>query len=82
MRSPALLTATAGQWQEAFQDQIALLDLFKSKCGSPIRTIAWGQSLGGLVTAGLAQLFPTRFAGALPYVRSGCWQCGNLESVT
>jgi hypothetical protein len=52
--------------QEAFQDQIALLDLFKSKCGSPIRTIAWGQSLGGLVTAGLAQLYPTRFAGALP----------------
>src|SRR5437588_2409022 len=29
--------------QEAFQDQAALLDLFKSKCGSPIRTIAWGQ---------------------------------------
>lgn len=52
--------------EEAFQDQIALLDLFKSMCGPPTRTIAWGQSLGGLITAGLAELYPTRFAGALP----------------
>ena len=52
--------------QEAFQNQIALLDLFKSMCGPPTRTIAWGQSLGGLITAGLAELYPTRFAGALP----------------
>ena len=52
--------------QEAFQDQIALLDLFKTKCGPTVHTIAWGQSLGGMITAGLVQLYPTRFAGALP----------------
>lgn len=57
--------------QEAFQDQIAVLDLFKNMCGPATRTIAWGQSLGGMITAGLAQLYPTRFAGALP-------MCGML----
>ncbi len=52
--------------QQAFHDQIALLDFFNATCGNPTRTIAWGHSLGGIITAGLAQLFPGRFAGALP----------------
>ena len=52
--------------QQAFHDQIALLDLFDATCGNPTRTIAWGHSLGGIITAGLVQLFPERFAGALP----------------
>ena len=28
--------------------------------------IAWGGSLGGIITAGLVQLYPDRFAGAIP----------------
>jgi pimeloyl-ACP methyl ester carboxylesterase len=59
--------ATCG-WalQQAFEDQIAVLDVFDSKVGHPKRTIAWGHSLGGMITAGLVQLFPNRFSGALP----------------
>lgn len=52
--------------QQAFHDQIALLDYFNQTCGHPARTIAWGHSLGGIITAGLVQLYPKRFAGALP----------------
>src|SRR5579883_1027703 len=52
--------------QQAFHDQIALLDFFDATCGRPARTIAWGDSLGGIITAGLVQLYPQRFAGALP----------------
>src|SRR6266568_5018351 len=52
--------------QQAFNDQIALLDFFATTCGQPTRTIAWGHSLGGIITAGLVQLHPDRFAGALP----------------
>src|SRR6266516_5868061 len=52
--------------QQAFHDQIALLDVFGATCGHPTRTIAWGYSLGGIITAGLVQLNPGRFAGALP----------------
>ena len=52
--------------QQAFHDQIALLDFFNTTCGHPTRTIAWGHSLGGIITAGLVQLNPGRFAGALP----------------
>ncbi|HKV56676.1 MAG TPA: hypothetical protein VJO32_00280 [Ktedonobacteraceae bacterium] len=52
--------------QQAFHDQIALLNFFNATCGHPSRTIAWGHSLGGIITAGLVQLNPNRFAGALP----------------
>jgi len=52
--------------QQAFVDQIQVLDLFDSKVGHPTRTIAWGHSLGGMITAGLVQLFPDRFTAALP----------------
>ncbi len=52
--------------QQAFTDQVALLDFFTTTCGPPTRTIAWGHSLGGIITAGLIQLYPDRFAGALP----------------
>ncbi len=52
--------------QQAFDDQIALLDFFNTTCGHPDSTIAWGHSLGGIITAGLVQLYPDRFAGALP----------------
>lgn len=52
--------------QQAFHDQIALLDYFDAHVGQPTRTIAWGHSLGGIITAGLVQNNPQRFDGALP----------------
>ena len=52
--------------EQAFQDQIAVLDVFAGKFGKPKRTIAWGHSLGGMITAGLVQRFPNRFTAALP----------------
>src|SRR5262245_15344105 len=58
--------------QEALPDQIAVLDVFKASFGPPKRTIAWGHSLGGIITAGLIQRFPDRFDAALP-------MCGVLS---
>lgn len=52
--------------QQAFHDQITLLNFFDATCGQPVRTIPWGDSLGGIITAGLVQLYPQRFAGAMP----------------
>jgi pimeloyl-ACP methyl ester carboxylesterase len=52
--------------EDALHDQIALLDYFSKTYGEPERTIAWGHSLGGMITAGLVQRNPERFAGALP----------------
>jgi hypothetical protein len=59
--------ATTG-WavQDGLADQIATLDMFGRLVGHPGRTIAWGHSLGGLITVGLIQRYPDRFAGALP----------------
>jgi pimeloyl-ACP methyl ester carboxylesterase len=65
--------ATTG-WaiQQALPDQISTLDTFDSTYTTPDRTIAWGHSLGGIITAGLIQQFPGRFAAALP-------MCGVLS---
>jgi pimeloyl-ACP methyl ester carboxylesterase len=59
--------ATTG-WaiQQALPDQIGTLDTFDSTYTTPTRTIAWGHSLGGIITAGLIQQFPGRFTAALP----------------
>ena len=59
--------ATTG-WaiQQAIPDQIATLDAFEAQFGVPTRTIAWGHSLGGIITAGLLQTYPNRFTAALP----------------
>jgi pimeloyl-ACP methyl ester carboxylesterase len=58
--------------QEGLPDQIAVLDLFDTLVGKPSRTIAWGHSLGGIITAGLIQRYPHRFDAALP-------MCGVLS---
>ena len=46
-------------------EQIEVLDTFDMLIGQPSRTIAWGHSLGGLISAGLIQKYPERFSGAL-----------------
>jgi len=65
--------ATTG-WaiEDALRDQIAVLDMFNLVVGPPKRTIAWGHSLGGMITAGLIQRHPERFDAALP-------MCGVLS---
>ena len=59
--------ATTG-WavEQAFPDQIQVIDTFSQLVKRPFRTIAWGHSMGGMISAGLVQLHPERFAGALP----------------
>ena len=59
-------SSTGWALEDAFKDQVALLDLFNQKFSKPKRVIAWGGSLGGIITAGLVQLYPDRFAGAIP----------------
>jgi predicted esterase len=51
---------------EGIRDQLALLDELRRRIGRPRTTIAWGHSLGGMITAGLVQVAPGRFDGALP----------------
>ena len=59
-------SSTGWALEDAFKDQVALLDLFNQRFSKPKRVIAWGGSLGGIITAGLVQLYPDRFAGAIP----------------
>jgi pimeloyl-ACP methyl ester carboxylesterase len=58
--------------QQALPDQIGSLDAFGQTYRPPDRTIAWGHSLGGIITAGLIQQYPGRFSAALP-------MCGVLS---
>jgi len=56
----------------ALPDQHATLHTFATLVGRPKHTIAWGHSLGGIITAGLIQRFPHAFDAALP-------MCGVLS---
>src|SRR5580700_8282780 len=58
--------------QQALTDQIQTVNTFDQQVGRPARTIAWGHSLGGIITAGLIQTYPNRFSAALP-------MCGVLS---
>jgi hypothetical protein len=58
-------SSTGWALEDAFKDQMALLDYFGTHIGKPKRVIAWGASLGGIITAGLVQLHHDRFAGAM-----------------
>lgn len=57
--------------EDAFKNQRAVLDEFGHAVGEPARTIPFGYSIGGIIAAGLVEVFPERLAGALPL-------CGNL----
>ena len=65
--------ATTG-WaiEQALPDQISTLNAFDQTYGKPKTTVAWGHSLGGIITAGLIQDYPSRFDAALP-------MCGVLS---
>jgi pimeloyl-ACP methyl ester carboxylesterase len=65
--------ATTG-WaiQQALPDQVNTLYAFDAAYGKPRTTIAWGHSLGGIITAGLIQDYPNLFNAALP-------MCGVLS---
>jgi pimeloyl-ACP methyl ester carboxylesterase len=58
--------STGWALKEAFVDQMETLRTFSDLNGKPTRTIAWGHSLGGIITAGLLQRFPKSFDAALP----------------
>jgi len=79
--------ATTG-WalQQAIPDQLATLNTFDRRVGTPARTIAWGHSLGGMITAALLQVAPERFTAALPMCGVlaggvGTWNQGLDSSV-
>jgi pimeloyl-ACP methyl ester carboxylesterase len=57
--------------EEAVPDQLATLDAFAATAGAPKRVIAWGGSMGGLVTVALVERHPERFVAAVP-------QCGSI----
>jgi hypothetical protein len=64
--------ATGWAIEQALPDQIGTLDAFTATYRRPATTVAWGHSLGGIITAGLIQRFPRRFSAALP-------MCGVLS---
>ena len=52
--------------KSALTDQVATVNVFDQNFGKPSHTIAWGVSLGGMITAGLIQDYPSLFSAALP----------------
>lgn len=51
--------------EQNLPNQVAVIDIFERSVAHARRTIAWGQSIGGLMTAALVQYAPERLDGAL-----------------
>ncbi|MGP4042954.1 alpha/beta hydrolase family protein [Streptomyces sp. 2A115] len=51
--------------EHAVPDQLATLDAFTDRFGTAERTVAWGQSYGGLVTTAIAERHAGRIDGSL-----------------
>jgi len=58
---------SAAGWSlaEAVPDQLATLDAFEHAVSKPRRVLAWGMSMGGLVTTALVEQYPDRIDGGL-----------------
>jgi pimeloyl-ACP methyl ester carboxylesterase len=56
--------------EEAVPAQLATLDAFSARHGKPKRVIAWGNSMGGLVTTALAEQRPAGIDGAAAFCAS------------
>lgn len=67
----ASFSGTGWVVEQGLNDHIETLDTFSSMFGAPMRTIAFGGSLGAVHGAGLIQRNPERFAG-------GLFGCGPL----
>jgi pimeloyl-ACP methyl ester carboxylesterase len=51
--------------EEAIPDQVDTLDAVRKQLGAPAKAIAWGMSMGGLVSTALAEQHPDKIDGAL-----------------
>lgn len=60
---------------EAVNDDLSLLTWFRAHAGRPATTLTWGRSLGGQLTAALAERAAPVFDGALP-------MCGETAGPT
>ncbi|MES3021756.1 MAG: prolyl oligopeptidase family serine peptidase [Pseudomonadota bacterium] len=65
--------------EEAVPDQLATLDAFTAQVGKPSKTLAWGNSMGGLVTIALVERYPERFAGGLAQCASASGTVGMMN---
>jgi pimeloyl-ACP methyl ester carboxylesterase len=65
--------------EDAVPDQLATLQAFTKEVGTPKRTIAWGDSMGGLVSLALVEQYPDRIDGGIPMCASVSGVVGMLN---
>lgn len=56
--------------EAALTDQMAALEAARAIIGRGDLTVAWGHSMGGLITAGIAQEYPEMIDAAVPFCAS------------
>ena len=66
-RGLVLRHRTAGRWRARSATRSTCSIASSGASAKPRRTIAWGESMGGMITAGLVERHPRRFDGALPF---------------
>jgi len=65
---------------EAVPDQLATLEVFAERFSAPERVIAWGNSMGGLVSTAIAERHAEHIDGALTMCASSAGALGMLNA--
>lgn len=68
---PVLTNLAGWQVKDGMQNSAALTAAFRDMVGQPLRTIIWGNSMGGLITLGLIEKYPGLFDGAIALCAPG-----------
>jgi pimeloyl-ACP methyl ester carboxylesterase len=68
---PGAATEAGYNLKQRMQNTAALTAAFRDMVGRPKYTIAWGKSMGGLVSLGLIEKFPGLYDGAVPLCAPG-----------
>lgn len=63
---PGASTDAGWNFKERVQSTVALTTAFRKMVGRPKHVIAWGKSMGGLVSLALIEKFPLLYNGAVP----------------
>lgn len=72
---------TTNGWavKDLLRDQKEVVDTAAAGLGEPEKTIAWGNSMGGLTSAALLERYPATFDGAVPMCASVAGGVGMLN---
>lgn len=66
--------------EEAVPDQLAVMSAFEAQFGKPQQVVAWGSSMGGLISLALLEQYPQKFDAGIALCASASGTLGMMNT--